>query len=40
VAGNLKEMLLGIEMAGDDLTFRNSIVAPTIKIRRMTVAGH
>jgi PmbA protein len=40
VAGNLKEMLLGIEMIGNDLTFRNSVVAPTIKIRRMTIAGH
>ncbi len=40
VAGNLKDMLLGIEMVGTDLTFRNSVVAPTIKIRRMTVAGH
>jgi PmbA protein len=40
VAGNLKEMLLGIEMVGTDLTFRNSVVAPTLKIRRMTVAGH
>jgi len=40
VAGSLKEMLLGIEMVGNDLTFRNSVVAPTIKIHRMTVAGH
>ncbi len=40
VAGNLKEMLLGIEMVGTDLTFRNSVVAPTLKIRRMTIAGH
>ncbi len=40
VAGNLKEMLLGIEMIGNDLTFRNSVVEPTIKIRRMAVAGH
>ncbi len=40
VAGNLKEMLLGIEMVGNDLTFRSSVVAPTLKIRRMTVAGH
>jgi len=39
VAGNLKEMLLGIEMVGNDLTFRNSVVAPTIKIRRMTVVA-
>ena len=40
VAGNLKEMLLGIEMVGNDLIFRNSVVEPTIKSRRMTVAGH
>jgi PmbA protein len=40
VAGNLKEMLLGIEMVGTDLSFRNSVVAPTLKIRRMTIAGH
>ncbi len=40
VASNLKEMLLGIEMVGNDLIFRNSVVAPTLKIRRMTVAGH
>ena len=40
VAGNLKEMLLGVEMVGNDLTFRTSVAAPTLKIRRMTVAGH
>ena len=40
VAGNLKEMLLRIEMVGSNLTFRTSVVAPTIKIRRMTVAAH
>ncbi|MBI2884471.1 MAG: TldD/PmbA family protein [Candidatus Methylomirabilis oxyfera] len=40
IAGNLKEMLLGIEMVGNDLSFRQSVVAPTVKIRRMTVAGH
>lgn len=40
VAGNLKEMLFGIKMVGTDLTFRTSVVAPTLKIRRMTVAGH
>jgi PmbA protein len=38
IAGNLKEMLLGIEIAGNDLTFRSSVIAPTIKIHRMTVA--
>ena len=40
IAGNLKEMLLGIEMVGNDLSFRQSVVAPTFKIGRMTVAGH
>jgi len=39
VAGNLKEMLLGIESIGSDLEFRNSLAAPTIKIGEMTVAG-
>ena len=40
IAGSLREMVLKIEMVPNDLTFRNSIVTPTIKIRRMTVAGH
>jgi len=40
IAGNLKEMLSGIEMVGNDLSFRQSVVAPTLKIGRMTVAGH
>ena len=40
VAGNLKEMLLGIEMVGNDLILRSSVVAPTLRIRQMTVAGH
>jgi len=40
VAGNLKDMLRDVEMVGSDLTFRSSVVAPTLKIRRMTVAGH
>ena len=39
IAGNLKEMLLGIEMIGSDLEWRGSIAAPTLKIARMTVAG-
>jgi PmbA protein len=39
IAGNLKEMLLGVEMVGNDLELRNRISAPTIKISRMTVAG-
>ena len=39
VAGNLKEMLLNIEMAGNDLEMRGRIAAPTVKLAKMTVAG-
>lgn len=39
IAGNLKEMLVSIEMVGSDLEMRDRISAPTIKISRMTVAG-
>lgn len=39
IAGNLKEMLMGIETVGSDLEFRGSTAAPTIKIGEMTVAG-
>ena len=39
IAGNLKDMLQQIEMIGNDLEWRGSIVAPTLKIGRMTVAG-
>ena len=39
IAGNLKEMLLGMETLGTDLEFRRSISAPTIKIGEMTVGG-
>ena len=39
IAGNLKQMLLAMEMIGDDPDFRGSIAAPTILIGRMTVAG-
>jgi PmbA protein len=40
IAGNLRDMLLGIEMIGDDLTWRSSIAAPTLKIGRMTIGGN
>jgi PmbA protein len=40
IAGNLKDMLQQIEMIGKDLEWRGSIVAPTLKIARMTVAGN
>ncbi|HLK46619.1 MAG TPA: metallopeptidase TldD-related protein [Bryobacteraceae bacterium] len=39
IAGNLKEMLLGIEAIGSDLEFRGSVAAPTLKIGEMTVGG-
>jgi PmbA protein len=39
VAGNLKEMLAGIEAVGSDLEFRGSVAAPTLKIGEMTVGG-
>ncbi len=39
IAGNLKRMLLDIEMVGNDLQWRSSVASPTIKIAEMTVAG-
>jgi PmbA protein len=40
IAGNLKGMLQQIEMIGNDLEWRGSIAAPTLKIGRMTIAGN
>ena len=39
IAGNLKDMLLGLESVGSDLEFRGSSAAPTLKIGEMTVGG-
>jgi PmbA protein len=39
IAGNLKDMLLGMETVGSDLEFRGSVAAPTLKIGEMTVGG-
>lgn len=39
IAGNLKEMLRAIEVVGNDLEFRGSVVAPTILIGRMTIGA-
>jgi PmbA protein len=39
IAGNLKQIFMDIEMIGSDPDFRGAIIAPTIKIREMTVAG-
>jgi PmbA protein len=39
IAGNLKQMLLEIDLIGSDLDFRGSLAAPTILIREMTISG-
>jgi PmbA protein len=39
IAGNLKEMLQNISAIGNDLVFRSSTAAPTLRIEGMTVAG-
>ncbi|MBV9609021.1 MAG: TldD/PmbA family protein, partial [Acidobacteria bacterium] len=39
VAGNLRDMLNNVSEIGNDLEFRGSIAAPTIRIDGMTVAG-
>jgi PmbA protein len=39
VAGNLKEMLNDIEMIGNDLERRGSVVAPTLLISKMTIGA-
>jgi PmbA protein len=39
VAGNLKDMLMGLEAIGSDLDFRGAVAAPTLKIGEMTVGG-
>jgi PmbA protein len=40
IAGNLLAMYAAIELIGTDLEFRHAVVAPTIKIARMMVAGN
>lgn len=40
IAGNLLKMYADLEMVGNDMDWRRRIVAPTLKIARMTVAGH
>ena len=39
VSGNLLEMLKGIDAVGDDLDFRASTVAPTIRFAELVVSG-
>lgn len=39
IAGNLREIYKNITAIGDDLVFRGSIAAPTLRIDGMTIAG-
>jgi PmbA protein len=39
IAGNLKEMLNSVEMVGNDLDFRGSVVSPTLLIGSMTIGA-
>ena len=39
IAGNLIDMLLGLEAIGSDLEFRGSVASPTLKIGEMTIGG-
>lgn len=39
IAGNLKEMLMQIEMVGNDLKLRGTIAAPTLRVAQMMIAG-
>jgi PmbA protein len=39
IAGNLKEMLKDVDAVGNDLEFRGSSAAPTLRIKKMIVSG-
>lgn len=39
IAGNLAQMLKDVDAVGNDLVFRGSSAAPTLRIRHMTVSG-
>ncbi len=39
IAGNLGEMLRGVTAIGNDLVFRGSVAAPTLRVDGMTIAG-
>jgi PmbA protein len=39
IAGSLKQMLLDVDAVGNDLVFRGSTAAPTLRVRRMPVSG-
>jgi PmbA protein len=39
IAGNLREMLLGINAVGSELVWRGRVAAPPLRVDQMTVAG-
>jgi len=39
IAGNLREMWMGVETVGNDLVFRGRVASPTVKLAEMTVGG-
>ncbi len=39
IAGNLRDMLLGIDAVGDDVLWQSSVAAPSLRISNMTIAG-
>lgn len=39
IAGNMKDILMGIEAVADDLEFRGSVATPTLLVREMTISG-
>jgi PmbA protein len=39
IAGHLGEMLMNVSAIGNDLVFRGSVAAPTVRIDGMTIAG-
>jgi len=39
IAGNLRDMLRDVDAVGNDLEFRGSVAAPTLRVCRMTVSG-
>ncbi len=39
VSGNLRQMIADIEMAGNDIDYRSSTVAPTLRMAKLMVSG-
>jgi PmbA protein len=39
IAGNLQQMLMDVDAVGNDLVFRGSTAAPTLRVKKMTISG-